>query len=224
MKIAIIGASGTGKTTFIQQFLSKWDMYETPSTTYRDLVVSGNLPINKDGNLETQLKIRNALIEQALEMPGKQYVIHNRCVLDNLAYSLYLAANIDEAGITPQFIRESSYLSQKTVKLYDLIFYLPFDPYYETAESAPSESVRTVRDEDPNYRQEIDNIFKAMYEHNVKRDGVIFDPSDSPPVIPLMGSIQEKLIQACLYVDEHGNPYDTGVLLNNESPSPIIKP
>lgn len=225
MKIAIIGASGTGKSTFIQQFLTKWHMYETPTVTYRDAVVENNLPINRDGNADAQLQIRNALIEQALDMTGKQHVIHNRCILDNLAYSLQLAAENEDAGITPQFIRESAYLAQKTVKLYDLIFYLPFDPHYEVnSEETVNESVRTVRDNDPAYKLQIDAIFKLFYEHNIKRDGVIFDPADSPPIIPLMGSIQEKLIQACLYVDEHGNPYDTGVLLNNEPTSPIIKP
>lgn len=227
MKIAIMGASGTGKSQFIKRFLETWPMYEMPEKTFRNLVVENNLPINKDGNIEAQTIIRNALVDQAIEMPGKQFILHDRCILDNLAYTLYLASETPETTITPQFIRESSYLAQRTVKLYDIIFYFPYDPSLDDpSQNTNVDTVRTVREASSEYRQSIDNIFRLFVEHSIKRDGVLFDPNDCPPIIPLPGSTEEKLIQASLYVDETGNPYDTGVLLKDDinDVSPIIRP
>ncbi len=214
MKIAIIGASGTGKTTYIEQFRQKWPMYTIPTQTFRDIVVKDNLPINKDGNMDVQTTIRNSLVEQAIEMTGQQYVLHNRCILDNLAYTLYLAEQ-PNTTITTQFIKETIHLVQKTVKLYDLIFYFPFDCQYISTEQV-AESVRTVRDNSIEYRQSIDNFLQTFVEYSVKRNGILFDPTDCPPIIPLAGNTSEKLVQTCLYVDEQGNSYDTGVLLKDD--------
>ena len=36
MKIAIIGTSCVGKTTYINDFLKKWPMYESPQSSYRE--------------------------------------------------------------------------------------------------------------------------------------------------------------------------------------------
>lgn len=227
MKIAIIGAAGTGKTSFVKQFLEQWPMYTMPQRTFRNIVVENNLPINLQGNLDAQTQIRNALVEQALEMSGNKHVLHDRCVLDNLAYTLYLSEQPDTT-ITPQFIKETIHLVQKTVKLYDLIFYFPFDAsIVESLDNAPSiDVVRTARESDIVYRQSLDNILQTFVEYSVKRNGILFDPTDCPPIIPIIGSTEEKLIQTTLYVDQQGNPYETGALLKDDinQMSQIVRP
>lgn len=228
MKIAIIGAAGTGKTSYIEQFLQQWPMYSVPQYTFRNIVNENNLPINQDGNIDVQTQIRNALVEQAIDMAGKQHVLHDRCILDNLAYTLYLSDQPDTT-ITPKFIKETIHLVQKTMKMYDIVFYFPLDVSQGgTIQNLnlSVESARTVRNTSVEYRQSIDNIIKTFVEYSVKRNGVLFDPTDCPPIIPIVGSTSEKLIQTSLYVDEQGNPYDTGVLLKDDinQMSPIIRP
>ena len=83
MRLAIIGAQGTGKSTLINEILREWPMYSIPEKSYRDIVAEKNLPLNETGTLESQMIIRDALIDMALENAGKQHTVHDRCTIDN---------------------------------------------------------------------------------------------------------------------------------------------
>lgn len=226
MKIAIMGAQGTGKTSYIREFLNQWPMYQMPERSFRNVVAEKKAKVNRQGNCAGQQLIRDALIEQAIDMPGKQFVLHDRCILDNLAYTLYLSEQQDN-DITSQFIRETVFLAKNAVRLYDIIFYLPLSTDYETPSTSEQIEQRLVeRDNDLEFRQSIDNIMQTFVAANVERKGFLFDPTDSPPVITLPGTVGEKILLTNLYVDKNGNPYETGVLLNEtpQTQSSIIVP
>jgi GTPase SAR1 family protein len=90
MKIAVIGTQNIGKTTYISDFLKKWPMYKQPDKTYRDEIKDKNLKCNEDGDEESQRIILDCLVDQAISYSKDEFVILDRSVLDNLAYTSWL--------------------------------------------------------------------------------------------------------------------------------------
>ena len=125
MRIAICSTACNGKTTLINEFLRKWPMYKTPEKTYRDLIKEKNLQLNSSGNIETQTIIRDSLVDQAIENVDIKKRIDDRCILDNIAYTIWLAENkkINDAD----FVANSINICRETIKLYDIIFWLPLN-------------------------------------------------------------------------------------------------
>jgi GTPase SAR1 family protein len=199
MKIAICGTSCVGKSTYIKDFCKEWGNYENPSKTYRDLIKSKNLKHSSNGDEDSQRQILNALIDQATQFSKKENVIFDRCVLDNMAYTswLYLKDKVSE-----KFLDETRIIVRETLKLYDIIFFIPL-----TKVSPVQMSESELRDNDPIYREEIDNIFKTFVASYHKSEGKIFPSEDCPAVIDIFGSPEERIQMTKLYLTEEGNPY-----------------
>ena len=51
MKIAVIGAQRSGKSTLIKEICRRWPMYARPATTYRDMVAEKGLPLYEAGTV-----------------------------------------------------------------------------------------------------------------------------------------------------------------------------
>jgi len=205
MKIAFMGSQSVGKSTLIQEFLTKWPMYNLPKKTYRDLIQEKKLKLNKKGTEESQRVILNALVDevQGCLSTGETNVVFDRCVIDNIAYSLWLNAN---GKVSDDFIRTSKTIAAETLKLYDIIFYLPI---HESIKLTPKKN----RDKDETYRVEIDNIIRALVTTYEKSTGQFFPLSDCPAVITLDMHPNARCEQIKLYVNESGNFY------SDDSPS-----
>lgn len=199
MKIAISGTQNTGKSTFLKDFINKWKMYETIDTSYRDLIKENNLSHSKNGTEESQKKILNYLVDQTIEATKKDFVILDRCILDNLAYSSWLHIN---DKVSERFLDESRILVRETLKLFDVIFFIPLTKF----SNIPIEE-NSIRETDPKYREEIDTIFKAFEESYHRGDGRVFPKGDSPPVIEIFGNREERIKLAELYIREDGKCY-----------------
>ena len=65
----------------------------------------------------------------------------------------------------------------------------------------------SLRDSDPVYREEIDNIFKAYMGSYLKSDGKVFPSEDCPAVIEIFGNPQERIKLTELYLTEEGKPF-----------------
>jgi predicted ATPase len=121
MRIAVTGPQNTGKTTFIQDFLTAYPNYIHPERTYRDVVREKNLQINQLTGEESQKSILDFLYEQIMETPGDN-VIFDRCVIDNYAYtySAYLKGNVSKelVMITKRKMFES-------LRLIDTLLFIP---------------------------------------------------------------------------------------------------
>lgn len=200
MKIAVSGAQNTGKSTFIKDFLAKWTMYESPNNSYRNILKEKNLEHSKKGTEESQKIILDNLVDQAIESSKKNFVILDRCVLDNLAYSSWL--NINEK-VSEKFLDESRILVRETLKLFDIIFFLPI-----TKISPIEIENNNSRETDPTYREEIDTIFKAFQESYHRGDGRIFPKGDSPPIIEIFGNREERIKLTELYIRPDGKCFD----------------
>ena len=85
-KIALVGASSTGKTTVYELLKSKLPKYEFINESTRT-VKSYGFPINEEGTSETQLAISSFHLE-ALLKPGN--VLLDRCYMDLLVYSRFM--------------------------------------------------------------------------------------------------------------------------------------
>lgn len=199
MKIAVCGTSCVGKTTYIENFCKKWTSYNSPNTSYRDVIKQNNLFHSSNGNEESQKTILNCLVDQAIEFSKKENIILDRCVLDNMVYTSWLYLN---NKVSEKFLEETRTLVRETLKLYDIIFFIPL-----TKVSPVKMTESELRDNDPVYREEIDNIFKSFLQSYHKSDGKIFPSEDCPAVIEIFGSPEERIKMTELYLNENGSPY-----------------
>lgn len=210
MRIAVTGTQCIGKTTFIDDFIARWPMYKKPSRTYRDIIKEKNLSLNREGNRESQFAVLDALCEQALSSADEKFCIHDRCVVDNVAYTLWLAAK-EKGGVKAEDVTASIIQAQQAMKYYDVIFFLPISQM----SPIPIEE-RENRDIDETYRNEIDAILKTFNSDYLKKSGKIFPAEDCPAVIEIFGNRRERLDLTALYIKPDGNPFgeEDGSLIN----------
>jgi thymidylate kinase len=199
MKIAIIGAQCNGKSTLINDFIKQWPVYKLPEKSYRDIIAEKKIKLNKKGDEKSQRAILDALIDetQLACASNNEYVVFDRCVLDNIVYSLWLNAN---GKVSDNFIMDCKFLAQETLKSFDIIFYLPLRPEIELKK-------RKGRDIDPVYRQEIDNIFRALVNAYERGDAAFFPRDCCPAIIALEGPPDLRLAQIKLYIKDTGKPF-----------------
>lgn len=202
MRIAISGAANTGKSTLMSSFLSKWSSYETPEKTYRDLIKEKNLKHSSKTTAETQTVILDSLFEQQKGYSKlEDKVVYDRCPLDALAYTMWCYGK-GVNGIDSDFVQTQISIVKETIKLLDLIFICKFDSTQHIVDDGS-------RDADLEYIREIDNIFESLYQQyfqNVHAD-VFFPKDDSPAIIKLPDSLQERMDLIGEYVTPDGNMY-----------------
>lgn len=210
MRIALIGAHNTGKTTLVEEFIKQWPMYKKPEKTYRDIIKEKNIKLNKDGDKESQKAILNAIVDelQLESVSDNKYVIFDRSPVDNIAYTLWHWAK-DTPGFTQEFIIDQQAIASISLKHLDVIFYLPI-------RSEIPITAREGRETDPVYREEIDNIFDALVSSYEKQTKAFFPEEDCPAVIRLEGPPDMWIPQMRLYIKDNGNMYgeEDGSLLD----------
>ena len=200
MRIVICGTQCNGKSTLIAHFKSIWPKYESPTRTYRDIIKEKNLTINQDSTCDSQLAIREALIDQMQEMSDKSHVVYDRSILDNIVYTLH---GVEKGRIKDEkFVADSITICREMMKMVDIIFWLPLNNDIEITD-------QPNRDVDPIFREEIDHIFHAIYESYVDHNDIIFDIKDQPAMILLEGDIQDKLDIISQYLNDDGDLIET---------------
>jgi hypothetical protein len=208
MKIAIIGTQNTGKTTYVKDFIKKWPMYKTSDKSYREILKEKNLPHSKNATEETQKVVLDFLIDQVTESSKEDNVILDRSVLDCLAYSTWLCLN---GKVSEKFLDQQRIIIRETLKLYDVIFFVPL------TKAAPIDIEDDgFRNTDPIFREEIDNIFKVFQESYHQGDGRVFPKEDTPAVIEIFGSPEERIKLTEFYITEDGKAYGEDESLLNE--------
>ena len=89
MRLAISGTAHSGKTTLLKSFLHTWRNYESPSTSYRDILKEKELDHSKGTTPETQTVILDHLVDTVQGYKVEDNVIYDRCPLDALVYTLW---------------------------------------------------------------------------------------------------------------------------------------
>ena len=201
MRIALIGAHNTGKSTLIENFLKQWPMYKRPEKTYRDIITEQNIKLNKEGDKESQKAILYALVDevQLASANEDKYVIFDRCTVDNIAYTLWHYAK-DTPGFSVEFVIDCKAIAALSLKLIDVIFYLP------VRKEIPI-TPREGRETDEMYREEIDNLYDSLVESYEKNTGAFFPLEDCPAVIRLEGPPDMWIPQMKLYIKDNGRGY-----------------
>lgn len=199
MRLSISGTAAQGKTTLIKEFINNWDMYSTPSESYRDLIEGDNH--SKKTNKETQWNILNHMIDSMQKYSADDFVVFDRCPIDNLIYSMWCfhkkVGDIDEL-----FIEKCIPVVRESMSLLDIIFFIPVTNV--TSESIDDDGERET---DVDYIKEIDNFFKAMHRNWMSGDTRFFPKEDRAAMIEIFGTTQERIKMLQLYINENGKEF-----------------
>ena len=174
-------------------------MYSTPDSSYRDLIKGDNH--SKKTNKETQWNILNHMIDDMQKYSADDFVIFDRCPLDNLIYSMWCfhknVGDIDEL-----FIEKCIPVVRESMSLLDIIFFIPITNV--TDESIDDDGSRET---DVEYIKEIDNFFKAMHQNWMSGDTRFFPKEDRAALIEVFGTTQERIKMLQLYINENGKEF-----------------
>ena len=201
MRIAISGTSNQGKSTLINDFLKTWPNYKTESKTYREILKEQKLPHSKKTTKDIQWKILNLMVEELQRYKKNDYVIFDRCPLDNIIYSLW-ACEKKQGKIDEKFISKCIPVVRESLKHLDIIFFLPI-----TKVSPVEIKENGARETDTVYINEIDALFKslnAQYKHNLGRTP-FFPSDDCPGIIEIFGNPVERIQMIKWYIDVDGD-------------------
>ena len=165
MRITVSGTHGVGKSTLIDEFLSKHQEFTYEPEPYTVLAEDFGEQFSDEPNVEDfrrQLEFNiNRLRQHA---PGEK-VIYERCPIDFLAYIDALAAGSVEALLEPV---------SKAMQHLDLIVYLPLD------------EDQTLESEYPKLQKAVDRRLNTMLLDDEL--GII-----SAPVVVASGSTAQRL-------------------------------
>lgn len=200
MRIAFSGAQGTGKTTLLRDFLTCWPQYKTLNKSYRDIIKEKGLTHSSNTTEETQRVIRDWMYEEFKKNSKDDKVVYDRCLLDNLVYTLWMYRYIP-GSISGTFVDESIDIMKESMRKLDIIFYIPADKCNFALEDD------NFRDTNALYRTQIDQIFKGLiseYKENFDKD-VFWPKNDSPGVIDIFGDRQSRLVAIGDYIGTDGD-------------------
>jgi thymidylate kinase len=200
MKICFSGTQCNGKSTLIKEFCKRWPMYKEVKSSYRKLIKTNKVQHNEEGTEESQKAILNAIIDDTHHAiaKGDEFLVFDRCVIDNIVYSLWLN---ERDKVSDEFIMDTKRVAYEAVKAFDIIFYIPLR---EEITIVPKKG----RALDPVYRQEIDNLFRAVVGTYEKSAGIFFPKEDCPAVITLEGPPDLRIEQIPMYIKPSGRFFD----------------
>ena len=201
MRIAISGTANLGKSTLVQDFLQEWDMYGREVKTYRDVLNEKGLPHSKETTKESQKAILDYMVETLKEFKSGDKVIFDRCPLDNLVYSMW-AMSQEDSDVDEDFIDECIPIVREALVNLDIIFFIPI-----TKHNKINIEENGNRETDEKYIKEIDSFFKVLqrHYHEHPQDNPFFPRDDSPALIEIFGSKEERIQMIKLYIDAEGD-------------------
>lgn len=140
-RVALIGASSTGKTTVYELLKNKLPKYEFINESTRT-VASYGFPINESGTSETQLAISSFHLE-ALLKPGN--ILLDRCYMDLLVYSRFM----DKLSVEAYNYIEATWNRIKGEYTHYVYFPIEFE--------SVDDGVRSINEE---WRRKVDSSFQ----------------------------------------------------------------
>lgn len=200
MRIAISGSACQGKSTLINDMIKTWPMYSRSAESYRKVIQDESIPLNENVTKDGQWRILNCLIDDIQKTSKGDYVLFDRCPLDNIVYSLWSNSK-NATDIDDEFIKKCIPLIQETMRALDIIFFTPI-----TKVSPVPIEARQSRNINEVFIKEIDNIFKAI-SHSYAKTGAspFFPPEDRPPIIEIFGDREQRIAMMQLYIDVTGD-------------------
>jgi len=142
-RIALVGASSTGKTTVYELLKNKLPKYEFINESTRT-VKSYGFVINEEGTDATQLAISSFHLEALLQLYN---LVLDRCYMDAVVYSRFLGQ------VTPATVNYLEDTWNRIKGEYTHYIYFPIEF------ASVDDGVRSINEE---WRQEIDKEFKKL--------------------------------------------------------------
>ena len=166
-RIVFTGAQGTGKTTVLKEFKNKG--LKVITEVVRQLASKG-VKINKDGDEKGQTKIFKTYKEKLSEMTVEGY-ISDRCMVDVIAYSMYLA---EHGKVSDEYVqKQMKQLAKFRIENPDIAYC-----YFPIEFDVVADGVRDTDEE-----------FRAAIDHNIK---AIFQEVGIQPII-VKGTVEERV-------------------------------
>jgi hypothetical protein len=154
MIIGTTGATKTGKSTFIKDFVKKFPRYGQPAESYRDIP---NLDLYENGTEESQRLIRDFMFKQAQGLWQKRdtnrRVIMDRTLLDNLAVTMFLYS-LGADKISDGFLAESIEITKRSMEYYHMIYFIPIDD---------KDGIEVPEEINDDFRRGFDNLLNTFY-------------------------------------------------------------
>jgi len=147
MKIAFVGAQGTGKTTLVNKLKLEMNWMHVYDEVVRTLAENPNVKINKEGDDYSQDLISLTHLRNAQEANyAHKYSLFDRCIIDSHAYAIQC---MQDGFVSTNSVNYSSRIMNTILKTfpYDLIIYIP--PFKEFLKEDG------VRDTDAKYQKQI---------------------------------------------------------------------
>ncbi len=154
MRIAFVGAQGTGKTTLVNKlrdnknFQPDFHIYEE---VVRSLIKTRGIKINREGTNFSQDLVSITHLNNAMESYyNYSDALFDRCIIDSHAYGMTCS------GVDTKSLDFSRHMIDVIFKNYpyDLLIYVP--PYNDFLKEDG------VRDTDSKYQQEVDENMKNL--------------------------------------------------------------
>ena len=199
MRIAFSGTANTGKSTLLKDFLTVWDMYETPTKSYRDVIIESGLTVNKETTAEAQQVILDHMVGALKGKTAEVCVAYDRCPLDNFVYSLW-AFDKGVGGIDEAFIKSCIPKVRESLSNLDTIFWIPYSNKIGIKQDS-------LRETDVTYIKEIDELFRSIYDQWMVNDKFyLFNPEDRPAIIEITSTDRQgRLREIGNYIDLSGS-------------------
>lgn len=148
MKIGLLGAQGTGKTTLLESVHGYLPEYEKCTEVTR-WVKSLGVDINEGGSdLSQQLVLMKHLENLFLH----DYMITDRTLIDGYVYTWWLNK---QGQVSDNMVHKTEDAMHRLLHHYDLLFYLPIE--FDVVDDG-------VRSIDNTFRNEIDAKFQIVVE------------------------------------------------------------
>ena len=144
-RIALVGASSTGKTTVYELLKNKLPKYEFVNESTRT-VGSYGFPINEEGTDATQLAISSFHLEALLQPYN---LVLDRCYMDVVVYSKFM----ENIAVSTYNYIEDTWNRVKNEYTHYVYFPIEFDSI--------DDGVRSVNEE---WRKKVDDEFKDVLE------------------------------------------------------------
>lgn len=204
MRICVSGTSSQGKSTFISDFLKEYPTYITPKLTYRNKLKCKH---SKKTTKDVQWMILNEMVDSLQKYSKEDQVIFDRSVIDNTVYTLW-AYDKEGTTIDDAYVEKTLAVAKEAYKFLDIIFYIPLTKVatvdYDTKDFQKSKKQGLT---DEVYREEIDNIFKAIKrDWDINAKSKFFDYTDKPAIIEIFGTPVERIQMTKLYLGSDGEP------------------
>lgn len=175
MRIAIVGAQGTGKTTLLNQVEKMYgDSFLYIKEIVRSLHKEKSIKINKEADFDSQMMI----FEKHAENAKLSDFISDRSAIDAFVYS-YL--NFKKGKFSESEFTEFESIFLSIIDSYDKIFFIPIE--FELKSDG-------FRDTDKVFQKEINDLFLEVF--------YLYDIN----FISLSGTVKERLNRFKFHINE----------------------